>query len=1794
PSNWQDGVGANRVPGAGDDVFINAAGTYAITLDVNTSVNSLTVGGGASGTQTFNQNGFNLVLAAASTVNPNGVFNQSGTLSGAGTVNVNGVFNLSGTINGTGALNISAAATLNIGGSQPVISRTVNNSGTTNYAPTVGAVFTGGTFNNLAGANFNLISEAQLSQSGGTNAFNNAGTLSKATGAAALAFNVPLANTGTVNAQSGTLAFGASLTQTAGETFLNGGNVSSAASFALQGGTLRGAGTFTGSVNNTGGTVAPGASPGCMNVTGNYTQGPAATLAVESGGTTVCTQYDRLAVGGAATLDGTLAVTLIGGFTPSVGQTFQVVTYGSRAGTFSTVTGTLLPTYNANDLTLSPFAPSLITVTNTNDAGAGSLRQAILDSNASPGTPETIAFNIPNAGVQTIQPLTPLPTITDPVVIDGYTQPGASANTLAAGNDAVLLVELDGSLIVGGSSGLRITAGGSTVRGLVVNLFNGTGISLLNVGGNTIQGNFIGPDADGTTLLANSNGTGLDISNSPNNLVGGTTPAARNVISGNRLGGVNISAGSAPLTADNCVVQGNYIGTDKSGTLDLGNGATGVSVGGATNTLVGGTTVAARNLLSGNTNDGVRLFSGGNFVQGNFIGTDVTGTVDLGNSGVGIFMQSTANNLVGGTAAAPGQPPGNVISGNNGAAIALNGSTAPGNTFAGNLIGTDATGTADLGNGGVGLSLLGDSNLVGGTAAGARNVISGNGDDGILLNGNANTVQGNFIGTDITGVFNLGNSGEGVFINSRNNNAVGGTAPGAANTIAFNTDNGVRVNFFATGTGNAVRANSFFSNQRLGINLVGGAGESGTGVTPNDAGDADSGANNLQNFPVLAMASSGGGTTNITGTLNSTANTTFDIDFFSNAACDASGNGEGRTFLGSASVATDAAGNAAINAVLPVPTSGGEVVTATATDPAGNTSEFSPCVAIAGPSAGTVQFDASAYTVAENATTVTITVTRTGGTSGAVTVAYADAPGTASNPADYSNAAGTVNFADGDAAPKTFDITISNDALDETDETFNVALSVTNGAAAVGTPGTATVTITDDDAAPSLSVGDASLTEGDAGTQALTFTVSLSAASGRAVSVAYATADQTAAAGSDYDAATGTVNIAAGATSATFDVIVRGDTTDEPDETFLVNLSNPSNATIGDAQGVGTILDNDDLFSITGRVTGTGGQGLLGVNVTLSGAAQRVTTTDAAGNYSFDGLAPGASYTVTPSETNYVFTPQSRTFNNLAASQTADFAAALVNVNVAGRVADAEGNGLPGVTLTVSGALSLVTVTDADGNYSIPNVPANSSFTVTPDREGLSFAPASRAFANLTTSQTGADFNGTVQPQPTPTPDPSDDFSAPQIEPTKWNVGVLTQEPAGFDPMVQLGQPNGQLEIAPRTDANGRSFSGYVSRVAVDLGITPVVSIEAVQPATGPGVQTIFSLGKDKDNFFRFLVEDSPASPFAPKGEPSRDAASNPLPTPTPPVPQTLSFQTNFGGLKFSSSVDYDAQQHRHWRFRYDAPAEKVHLETSPDRVVWTIRLTADLRRDQTRLIAELSAGSFGPLMFPTVAIFDNYVVSAPTRLQFAASGFTATENGGAFTVAITRTGATDSPSTVDYATRAGTATPGADYDNASGTLRFEIGETLKTFTLSVIDDDAVEGGETVNLSLSNAVGGTLGASADAVLTISDNETGANPIDDTAFFVAQQYRDFLGREPDAPGLAFWMNGIDICGADAQCREVKRIDTSAAFFLSIEFQETGFFVYRLYQTAFARTPVPLRFTEFLRDVLKVREGVVVGA
>ena len=284
-------------------------------------------------------------------------------------------------------------------------------------------------------------------------------------------------------------------------------------------------------------------------------------------------------------------------------------------------------------------------VTNTNDSGAGSLRQAIIDANANLGT-DTIDFNIPGVGPHTIQPLLALPTITDPVIIDGYTQPGASPNTNGPGLglNTTLTIELDGTNSVG-AHGLNIVAGGSTVKGLVINRFTGNGIFLISGGGNVVEGNFLGTDITGTTALGNGQ-HGVIVINSAGNTVGGPTPAARNLLSGNAFFGVQMFDDA---TAN--VVIGNLIGTDINGTTALGNVFDGVHIESAHSNMIGGTKPEERNVISGNSRFGVAVVNDatGNLVQGNFIGTDRTGANGLSNSHSGIWIELASGNFIGGT-----------------------------------------------------------------------------------------------------------------------------------------------------------------------------------------------------------------------------------------------------------------------------------------------------------------------------------------------------------------------------------------------------------------------------------------------------------------------------------------------------------------------------------------------------------------------------------------------------------------------------------------------------------------------------------------------------------------------------------------------------------------------------------------------------------------------------------------------------------------------------------------------------------------------------------------------------------------------------------------------------------------------------------------------------------------------------------------------------------------------------------------------------------------------------------------
>jgi hypothetical protein len=532
--------------------------------------------------------------------------------------------------------------------------------------------------------------------------------------------------------------------------------------------------------------------------------------------------------------------------------------------------GSPAPAIAATTLQTYPGLLNEYSVTNTADNGAGSLRQAILDANANPGL-DTIRFDIPGSDIHTITLASALPNITGTVIIDGYTQTGATENTLAEGNDAALKIVLDGNNLASGN-GLRLADGsdGSTIQGLVIQNFAGSGIRILSGSdGNTIRGNFIGTDVTGSADFGNGS-DGVTV-NSANNQIGGSELSDRNVISGNDGSGVLISGTNATGNQ----VQGNYIGTDATGTAALGNIDFGVGI-----------TNEASNNRVGTNADGSNDLNERNIIAAN--------GRTKGFDGVGI--DAAANN----------------------------------NTVAGNYLGTDVTGSLDLGNGwaGVYLGTGATDNTIGGTLPVASNLIVGNETMGVQIDGDGtsgNEIIGNTIGKE--GIPNA----VGVDIGS----IFGGQSPVNSlvqgNTISFNTNQGVRVSNRGSGTtGHTITANSIFSNGGLGIDLV------PEGITGNDAGDADTGANNLQNFPVLSNVA---GDT-ISGFLNSTADTMFQIEFFASSAYDDSGAGEGATYLGSVETTTDDSGDATFSFTSPEAV-GDRVITATATDADGNTSEFS-------------------------------------------------------------------------------------------------------------------------------------------------------------------------------------------------------------------------------------------------------------------------------------------------------------------------------------------------------------------------------------------------------------------------------------------------------------------------------------------------------------------------------------------------------------------------------------------------------------------------------------------------------------------------------------------------------------------------------------------------------------------------------------------------------------------------------------------------------------------------------------
>jgi len=487
--------------------------------------------------------------------------------------------------------------------------------------------------------------------------------------------------------------------------------------------------------------------------------------------------------------------------------------------------------------------------------------------------------------------------------------------------------------LVNGFGGVRIDSGMNVIGGSVSGAGNiisgntGVGVYIDGLNGdmsNTIRGNYIGVDKTGGVALGNTT-EGIVLSNAMGTTVGGSSTLERNVVSGNQGAGVQITGSSASSN----MLSGNYIGVNASGANALPNGADGITMeSGASGNIVGGATAGEKNVISGNTLNGVTMAGAGtsnNQIQNNLIGVKADGSAAMKNlrHGVNIAFGATSNTI----------GKGNLISGNGINGILLGGSGVSSNVVWGNKIGTNATGTSAIPNTvrGIEINTGASNNTIGGSSVPEQNLISGNAADGVLIDGsgtNDNQLYGNRIGTQADGTSALGNGGSGVAITGSASNTLIGDAAAGGNTIAYNAQNGVGI---GSGLGHRITFCNIFANGGLGIDL------GMNGVTANDAGDADTGPNNLQNFPVIHSVVVNGSSTTVGGLLDTPNPTSTSLEFFRNSGADSSGNGEGQEYLGSGAPNADGT----FDAILPVSLANGEWVTATATDTNGNTSEFS-------------------------------------------------------------------------------------------------------------------------------------------------------------------------------------------------------------------------------------------------------------------------------------------------------------------------------------------------------------------------------------------------------------------------------------------------------------------------------------------------------------------------------------------------------------------------------------------------------------------------------------------------------------------------------------------------------------------------------------------------------------------------------------------------------------------------------------------------------------------------------------
>lgn len=621
--------------------------------------------------------------------------------------------------------------------------------------------------------------------------------------------------------------------------------------------------TYTSVINNAGPAAAPNTTftDTLPSLTYNFISATATQGTCSQSGNGVFCDLGTLDVGGSAIVTIKITPTQTGRITNKV----QVASNSpdpnptnNQATEDTEVTGPAIIVNRTGDEVDAETTDSVCDVDPNTPENQCTLRAAIQVANARTGR-DLIKFDIMGAGVHTITPQTALPTITQPVLIDATTQAGYAGTPV---------IELSGAAAGQLTNGLYITGGTTTVRGLAINRFGGEGIFIQDGAGNIIESCMIGTNPAGTSALGNAL-SGIFISNSANNTIGGTTSAKRNVISANgTLDDPTYRQGVEIFGANSTgnKVQGNYIGTNAAGDAALGNAGSGVLLTDSSGNTVGGTTftpgIAPGNLISGN-GVGVGIVStssvgaSNNNVQGNLIGLDASGATVMPNTtyGVGIVGEAQ-NNTVG------GQTPGsrNVISGNTQAGVFIGAPpslTSANNKVQGNFIGTDIDGARGRGNR-IGIQIQDThDNMIGGTNAAARNLISGNLEIGLAIAQSApdvnttynNIVAGNFIGTNADGSSSLYNGLAGVTIgNGAHNNIVGGNSSAQRNVISGNAgvSGGVGLIINTQAHNNTVVGNYIGTDDSGQTALKNTAGIGlGSGASGNNIGDGTTAGRNI-------------------------------------------------------------------------------------------------------------------------------------------------------------------------------------------------------------------------------------------------------------------------------------------------------------------------------------------------------------------------------------------------------------------------------------------------------------------------------------------------------------------------------------------------------------------------------------------------------------------------------------------------------------------------------------------------------------------------------------------------------------------------------------------------------------------------------------------------------------------------------------------------------------------------------------------------------------------------------------